>query len=494
MPKRSELKKRSQREREQESAREWAIEVPNDPVNEQVLIAAMALDRPTRKRLVRLAPADAYYAEQHKIIVAAFTELERKNLEYDPATIARIAPDVDTTYLDQIVSQRPDLPPNLGFHTDTLLWDWQRAKAARGPLASLLEAVQNPKEAQHRVIALAKQLADSLSSGGTTQYIRDPKELIREQMAKIRARAQGQAHYPFGIPGLDNYEDGTRRLTIGAAPGKVTMLTAVTGGGKTTIAANLALAIAKQKRKVVYCAWEVDPGMSIETLAVISLGWSRSNLLQGENVNRELLTDEECIVLEERMHEISKYVRFMRNPFRRFTSDERESNKRNLDIVQQELQDSGCAVAIFDLWARVLVDDSPSAEQQALFRTQSMAEELQQHFMILHQQRSKDVEMRPDKRPTREGIKGSGALIEVPDTIIAPHIPALWKQVDDNTLEMFILKQRYGKWPLGIEFEWDGDLGRISGGRSIPYDQPGEGGDEFLDFAPPKSKRGRGRR
>lgn len=489
------MRKRSEK-REREPAREWQIDVPNDPVNEQVVIAAMAADQETRSRLVKILPPDAFYAEPHRVIVAAFAELERRKLEFDPATISRIAPDADTRLLEQLTGARPDVPPNLAFHVDTLQWDWQRAKATRGPLASLLEAIQNPKEAQHRVASLARQVADSLSNPvGTGRFLRDPKELIREQMAKIRARVEGEARYPFGIPGLDNYEDGTPRLTIAAAPGKVTMLTAVTGGGKTTIAANLTLGLARQKRKVTYCAWEVDAGLSIETLAVISLGWSRSMILQGQNVNREQLTDEELVTLEERMHAISKYVTFMVNPFRRGMSDERESNRRNLDIVQQELQESGADVAVFDLWARVLVNDGPSDEQQALFRTQSMAEELQMHFLLLHQQRSKDVEMRPDKRPTREGIKGSGALIEVPDTIIAPHIPALWKQCDDNTLEMFILKQRFGKWPLGIEFDWDGDKGLISGGRSISYEQPGDGGDEFLDFPAPKSKQGRrGRR
>jgi replicative DNA helicase len=492
------MRKRSEKRREREPAREWQIDVPNDPVNEQVVIAAALVDEEARAKLLKQLPPDAFYAEPHRAIWTSLGEMQRRKLAYDPATIARIGGDsVDVRVLEQLSMARPDVPPNLPFHTETLLWDWQRAKATRGPIATLLEAIQNPKESRHRVAAIARQVADSLAGAvGAGRFIRDPKELIREQMAKVRARAEGQARFPFGIDGLDNFEDGTPRLTIAAAPGKVTMLTGVTGGGKTTIAANLTLGLARQKRRVNYCAWEVDPGLSIETLAVISLEWSRSNLLQGQNIHRQQLTHEELVTLEERMHAISKYVSFMDNPFRRGSSSgggERESNQRNLDVVQQELEESGAEVAVFDLWARVLVHDGPSDEQQALFRTQAMAEELQMHFLLLHQQRSKDVEMRPDKRPTREGIKGSGALIEVPDTIIAPHIPALWKQCDDNTLEMFVLKQRFGKWPLGIEFGWDGDKGLITGGRSIPYDQPGEGGDEFLDFAPPK-KGGKRRR
>jgi hypothetical protein len=102
----------------------------------------------------------------------------------------------------------------------------------------------------------------------------------------------------------------------------------------------------------------------------------------------------------------------------------------------------------------------------------------------VQQQRLKDIELRPDKRPTREGIKGSGAWTEVPDNIFGVHRPALWKPVPDNVLEIDVLKQRYGKWPLAVEFDWDPDRGQISGGRSVEYDQAaamGEGGSNPID-------------
>ncbi len=44
----------------------------------------------------------------------------------------------------------------------------------------------------------------------------------------------------------------------------------------------------------------------------------------------------------------------------------------------------------------------------------------------------------------------------------------------DDKLEGILLKQRYGKWPAAVEFDWDPDLGSIRGGRTIEYDRPGE--------------------
>lgn len=223
-------------------------------------------------------------------------------------------------------------------------------------------------------------------------------------------------------------------------------------------------------RTVLFGAWEMESGITLELLACISLGWSRSELMEGRG---PAATPLGRMQLEERMHLLSQRIRFMDNPFWKERGG-KPSNERHLDLIHGYLADSGCEVFIADLWKRCLVDDAPSAEEHALIRQQAMLEELRVHGILLQQQRLKDIEMRADKRPSRDGIKGSGAWVEVADTILAPHRPALWKKMEDDKLEMFVLKQRYGKWPLGVEFDWNPDTGQVWGGRAIEYDRPGE--------------------
>jgi hypothetical protein len=238
-------------------------------------------------------------------------------------------------------------------------------------------------------------------------------------------------------------------------------------------------------------AWEMKGGMNLELMACISLGWSRQDLTEGYGIIRSY---EGKVELQERMHAISQCVRFLKNPFKH---DDKDSNARNLDLLHGILSDEACDVFIADLWKRCLADDDPNKEEKALLRQQSMAEELNQHHILLQQQRLKDIEQRSDKRPTREGIKGSGAWIEVPDTIIGLHRPALWKKVEDDRLEAFILKQRYGLWPCAVEFTWSAEHGSVVGGRSITYDRAGEGNEvdnftaagAFLGQSPKKGKR-----
>lgn len=446
------------------------VVVPHDPVSEAVVLASAAQDPMVRAALVRRLRTDHFLVREHAEAWSALAEIERRKLAYSAETIERVTGQDAARTLERCAEARPGVAPNLDWHVGNVLWDKVRADAVRGPIAALVEAVRDPTADAARIRSLARQVGTSFEGGGTDrQWLHDPDTLVREQMRDIEKRSEGRKVYPYGIEGLDLYETGRRRLVAGTAPGLVTVISSVSGAGKSTAAANAVLGI-MDRRRVLYGAWEMKGGMTCELMACISLGWSRSELMEGIG---PATTSEGRALLEERMHEVAKRVTFAANPFRRRTG-EKPSNDRNLDVVQGLIEDSGCEVFVADLWARCLIDERPEAEQQALFRQQAMAEETQVHCILLQQQRLKDIEMRPDKRPTREGIKGSSAWVDVADCILGVHRPALWKKVEDDRLEVLVLKQRYAPWPLAIEFDWSADLGRISNGRSIDYDRPGE--------------------
>jgi replicative DNA helicase len=510
MKTRSEAKREKDYTKSKEKLREWTIDVPNDPINEQVILAAMIADGETRQRLSKTWAPEAFYADEHRAIFTGLVELSRRKLEYDPATLMRLVPDVDIRILETLASSRPDLPDNLDFHVETLTWDAQRARVTRGPLASLLEAVQNPKESPDRVKAFARAVGDSFEgAGGTGRFLRDPKEVVRQAMSTLKRRVAGEAYYPFGIEGLDYYENGVRRIRPGASPGTISMVTALSGSGKSTLTGHLILGSARQnlgpnkvRRKVLCGAWEEEAPVTIELLATLSLGMSRSRILDGQS-NRiredsvhdyEPLSNEDLVMIEECMHGISKYVTFFDNPFQhgKLKTGRNPTNDDHLNIIQEHLEDSGCDIWFADLFARCLIDDSPSAEKSALYRLLSITQEQAVHTVIVHQQRAKDIETRPDKRPTREGIIGSGAWLDICWTVMAPHLPAKWKRVPDNTMELYLLKQRNGPWPIAIEFDWVPDTGQISNGRSLEVKAIGES-DEIGGGFNVNTKRGKRR-
>lgn len=468
-----------------------------DGVNETVILAAALVDHDVRKKLVKAVHPDSFFAAGHQAAWEVIVELERRGLGYDPATVHQLsAGKVDTEYLNQIIADRSEVPPNLWHHVDVLRWDHARVDGIRGPVTDFLEALRDPAVDPDRVRQLAKRTASAFDSGGPLRFMRDPAALTQHQMSEIRKRRGGEAVWPYGIDGFDAYVDGplagARRMVPGAKPGQITLITGTSGSGKTTLTARIGLAQEGMNRRVLYGAWEQGDGNTLELLAGMSLGIPKSRLVLGE------ISDAEDAALEEEMGRLQERVHFFALPFDRDRGEKKWSNSRRLDTIQEyvEAWGAGGGVVILDLFRYALTETDPDEEDRALTRLKAMVEETQAHFILVHQQRMKDLETREDKQPTREGVKGSSAWIDVVDTVIGVHREFLFKNVPDDTLRLLVLKQRYGVWPLTVDCDWDATLGLISNGRSVDGARAGsgagaEGGvDAFLNEGGGKWKGG----
>jgi hypothetical protein len=88
-------------------------------------------------------------------------------------------------------------------------------------------------------------------------------------------------------------------------------------------------------------------------------------------------------------------------------------------------------------------------------------------------------------------MKGSSAYVEVADNLFGTHRPALFKSVPDNKFELLVLKQRDGRWPIALEFDFDPDTAQIWSGREVPFGSSAESaGGQMEDFiAGPKREK-----
>lgn len=464
-----------------------AVKVPHDPVNEQVLLVAATVPELRERVLERVAP-DEFLVKEHVVLWAGLKELARRKLDYSPDTLRQVTGGAaDTAYLVELCAAREGATPtNLDHHIRALEWDRVRANVVTGPLTELLRLLREVGTPRDLVQAQALTLSEALQRGATSGLIREATALTAATMALLRERKE-QACYPYGIDGLDR-EDGSDRWRMlpGCAPGKVTVVTGTPGSGKSTLAARIVLAQIAAGRRVLFGAWEMGSESTLELLAAMGLGMSRYTVTAGL-----LSHDREC-ELEAECERLQASGLIMMEPpgaakaGSHVARGDRAGNERALDQIHGVIAETGADVAVFDLWKRVLRNIEPNEEEQALIRQQDICKSTRCHGVLLQQQRYKDIEQRPDKRPTREGIKGSGAYVEIADTIIGVHRPALWKACDDVVLELDVLKQRWGKWPLAVEFAWDAEYGAISGGASIAYDSPdlaaSAGGGAVDDF------------
>lgn len=466
------MRRRRAEQRAKEDEPKEAV-VPLDPVNERVVIAAVCVSKQVADELLPTTPADHFHGRGHAKIWDVLREMQRRGLYYDPQTLSQMSGgEIEIAYIEELVRERPERPPNLRHHVDALRWDKARVDAARGPLAALLASLRDVTSPPDRVRSLAAQLSASLAGHGSDAYIISALDIARGHAKVLLDRMTGMACYSYGIPSLDVYADGPfigkPRMVPGAAPGNITVITGVSGSGKSTITARMILGLAAQGRRVLVGAWEMGEAPTLELLALINLEMHRTDVSTGQYAeeNRQALLAE--------MERLGEFVSFFRMPFGRARVERGSGNDRQIDLISQVMADSKCQVFVADLMRRAMKETKPDDEEQFLYRMQSEGQRLGVHEIWLHQMRLKDVETRPDKRPTREGMKGSAAWVEVPDTIIGWHREALWKDVEDTSVEAIILKQRYGDWPLAVRFRWDPHYVVVEDGQCSDYARPGE--------------------
>lgn len=453
------------------------VQIPHDVVNESILLAAALVDADARKRLMKVKP-DQFVDDDIALAWATWQAAERRKLTPAPATLVQLSGGaIDLAWLEELIATYPQAPPNLSHHIDALNWDAARVRAVTGPVAELLNALKNQTTSPERVRALARQIPTAFEGTGSRQFMRDPNQLVNELTATLDERRRGIAIYPFGLKGLDCYGpndtdekgnslDGHALLIPGAAPGKLTTITGISGGGKSTLAILLILGLARQKRPCLFGAWEMGAAETLLMLACASAGISRTRVLEGN------ITKHEAKLLRKRAKSIAQFVRFVDMPFGR-EPGARVSHDDVLNRIHGYIADSGCEVACFDLWRRAFSRMRHEDEEaEALYRQQAIAEETQTHLILVQQQRLKSIEVRVNPRPTREGIKGSSAWVDVSDTILAVYMPALMKKVANTKIEIDILKQRFGRWPLAVEFDWDAELMTMVNGKIVDYQPP----------------------
>jgi len=436
------------------------VNIRFDTVNEQIVLA-VALAHPTiRHGLVRrFRDGVPFIDKMHVSLWEVIVAMAGDNLEFDPATVQSYAGDEIADYASELVALRPDVPPNLEHHVRALEWSIQRYQAVNGPLAELILQLRDPHTPKEAVTEAAKRLSTAFTNG-QSGALYDTASVITEQMVDIDKRVRGRAVYPYGIDGLDVDENGEQRIIPGAAPKRITLVTGVSGSGKSTVTDRIILGQIEQGRRVCIGAWEMNPGVTIEVLATMRCGLSRTDVTTGR-LDRDVLRD-----LRSSMEELRDMVTFIRLP--RFGG--KRNNIAQADSMLDAAEETGAEVFVADLLRKGFVSHDPEAEELALNHIQERVENSSLHALFVQQQRMKDIEMRQDKRPTREGVKGTSAWVEIADTVLGVHRDAQWKNVEDVSMEIDILKQRYGVWPLAVRFKWNPLYATLIDGVSVPYD------------------------
>lgn len=457
------------------------VTIPVDTINEQIVVAAALVDDQVRDAYVPKEPADLFADADHGLIWDAMRTVLQRGKGFDMQQLhAEISGRVKLDYLQKLIATYPKSPINMQRHLSQLRWDHARRLAAQDSVTAFLRALKDPTESPTTVQGLAERVARSLQVQLDRSFMSNPALLAAKQREQIRLRREGQACYPFGIHELDFFSDGKHRMIPGTAPGKVSLITGASGSGKSVVAAKVALQQARMGRRVLYGAWEMGSGVTLETMTAMSFTTPMPGMVPGEFVPDEQmgsryavstggLDDSSLDDFTERMEAIAEWVRFFDPPFHN-DPGKTYTNEQSLAELYRMIADSGCEVVIMDLWERCIPDGAPGPERRALFTQQQIHKRTNTHGILVCQQKIKEIERKSDKRPSRETILGSSAWVEIADAIVGVYRPATARAVPDDAMELLVLKQRFGKWPLAISFDWDGDQMTMQNGRDVEYE------------------------
>lgn len=454
-------------------------EIVYDSTNERVVICAQIADRKVRHVLSRTIAPDEMLVPEHVVMQRALRVMEEHGLEYDGAVFRRLVQDegvpVDEGYIAGIEADAA-VPENLEWHVSTLRWDATRARIVRGPVPELVRVLKDPKAGPEALTGAARAVLRAIEGGSQgRRFIRRKEELNRSYKAEIAARVAVGNFYPTGYPAVDG------RLVEGMMPKKTSLVVGLSGSGKSTFTADLVQKLAEAERRVLVGAWEMGTESLLDVMVAQRCRLPIEAVVQGE------LSPEEVAEVGAAVDWLTERLTFMDNAFFGQAEDARTrrnwklTNDHSLDIWEGYIAESGCDVVVSDLWERCLVDLSYDGVTKALYRQQNIHDRYNVHGVMVHQLKLKEVETRPDKRPTRESVKGSGAFVEVADLLFGVHRDAQFKRVPDDNLELICLKQRKGKAFWSVRFDWDGECGLITGGEEVPYDPGLDSSQEFGD-------------
>ncbi len=384
-------------------------QMPHDLEGEQAVLGAMLIDPSKVKEvLLKLRPED-FYLQQNREIFETILKMFNFSQPIDHITVreamrrAGVFREDTTNYLAQLVNYTP---------TSANAEDYAKIVRDKAVLRNVAQAaseivtlVQEGVGETENILDIAEQKIFAVRRGMGAQEMVKLKDVLPEVLDRLGEMSENENHLPGVSTGLSAID---RKIT-GLNKSDLILLAARPGMGKTALALNMALNVAKSARK---------------TVAVFSLEMSREQL-----VTRILAS--EALVENNRLR----------------TGMLRESD-------WDKIVDATAVLQGLD----VRIDDNPLlsvADMNAKCRMlKIMAKELNVPVVCLSQL-SRANEKRDDKRPMLSDLRESGAIEQDADIVMFLYRDDYYNDDSEkhNIAECIIAKNRHGETGK-VELRW----------------------------------------
>ena len=416
-------------------------QAPHSVSAEQAVIGSMLIDSRCIPDVIEKLRGNEFYIQQNRDIFETVYSMFSYGQTIDPITVLDqmkvrgVYRETSDDYIAELMRITPTAANVLEYCS--IVSDRALLRNLAGAADEINELVYSGAgEAEHMLEAAERKIY-ALRSGrnvGGLMPISTVVQSVYENLSEAAASGQKIPGLPTGLPDLD-------RNILGLNKGELILIAARPGMGKTSIALNIALSVAKNVKK---------------TVAVFSLEMSReqlvSRLLAGESLvsSQSLLTGqlgtEEWRRIASAAQVLSETdMRIDDNPMLS-VSDMNAQCRRlsNLGLVVidylQLMQSAGGDARSYSGESRQQVVSDMSRMLKI------MAKELNVPVICLSQL-SRSPEGRNDKRPVLSDLRESGAIEQDADVVIGLYRDGYYNKESDNPnlAEAIILKNRKGQ-------------------------------------------------
>ena len=432
-------------------------QIPHSTEAEQSVIGSMLIDSRTVSDIIGILNAEDFYSTINKSIFETIYSMFSFAKPIDPVTVQERMRE-DGVWSEDIPGYLRDLMLITPTTANAVEYAWvvkdkallrgivdaggdisQMAISGEGGALNILEA------AEKRVYSLRKDRSRAALEG------------ISTIMVDVYKHISDTAKSGSGIPGLSTgFADLDRRL-MGLNESDLIIIASRPGMGKTSIALNIALHVARKSDKSV-AVFSLE--MSREQLAMRLL--SSSSYIDGKKLLTGNITNEEEW---RRLAEAAKLI----SDSKMLINDDASLTVTEMNAQCRRLTDLGLVIIDYmQLMSAATTDRNRSGNRveivSEISRTMKvMAKELKVPIICLSQL-SRDNEKRgKDKRPLLSDLRESGSIEQDADIVMGLYRDDYYNDESEipNIAECIILKNRRGETGT-VQMRWDPEFTTFS--------------------------------
>lgn len=418
----------------------FELKTPHSAEAEQAVIGSMLIDSSCIPDVVQKARSEDFYLEPNRDIFDTIFNMFSYSRTIDPITVLDqmrvrgVARDNSQNYLMELMQVTPTAA-NVMKYVD-ILREMSLMRALSKVGSDITNMVSEGAGEADAMLEAAERKIYALRQGRTIGGLLKISNVISDVYNQIAENTKNGANMPGLSTGLSDLDS----RILGLNKGELVLIASRPGMGKTSIALNIALHVAKTSKKSV-AIFSLE--MAREQLAV--------RLLAGQSLidSQKLLTGRLSTPEWERLNEAASVV----SETNILIDDNPTLSVADMNSQCRRLDDLGLVVIDY---LQLMQSAGSGRNYAAESRTQAvsdmsrmlkvMAKELNVPVICLSQL-SRANESRQDKRPLLSDLRESGAIEQDADIVIGLYREGYYSREceNPNAAEAIVLKNRHGE-------------------------------------------------